>query len=279
MNQATTPSTVRFLRAIARPNIVSVLLLLFALFSSPVTTAAEPGESHCMMGCPTHPDVSDPPIDRSLYALMNDPDTKFARWVAYRVDKSNFDCDATVRRSWKSDPDIDPGDTLTPREYDDANVTLAVDRGHQAPLASFKCHSDAHTTNYLSNITPPFTKLNQGPWKKLEAAVRTLAKGGNDVWVMTGPLYEWPMAKLPSTNKMHAVPSAYWKVVSIKDNESIKSLAFYFYQDTPKRADYCDHVKTIDFIEAKARLDFFPAHPNQDALERAPGTLTAELGC
>jgi len=279
MNQAITPSTLRFLRAIARPNFASFLLLPFALISPPVTTAAEPVESHCMMGCPIHPDVNHPPINRSLYTLMNDPDTKFAQWVAYRVEKSNFDCKASIRRNWESDPDIDASDTLSRSEYAAANVTLNVDRGHQAPLASFKCHSEAHTTNYLSNITPQFTKLNQGPWKKLEAAVRTLAKGGNDVWVMTGPLYEWPMAKLPSTKKMHEVPSAYWKVVSIRHNDSIKSSAFYFYQDTPKRADYCDHVKTIDFIESKSGLDFFPIYPIQDALEQAPGTLTTELGC
>lgn len=87
------------------------------------------------------------------------------------------------------------------------------------------------------------------------------------------------MAKLPSANKAHEIPSAYWKVISIRDDNSLKSAAFYFHQDTPKRADYCDHIKTIDFIEAKSGLDFFPAYPNQDALERAPSTLTAELGC
>lgn len=109
--------------------------------------------------------------------------------------------------------------------------------------------------------------------------MRTFAKDGSDVWVVTGPLYEWPMANLPSTEKMHVVPSAYWNIVSFKDNDSIKSSAFYFYQDTPKRADYCDHVKTFDFIEAKSGLDFFPAYRDQNALERATGTVTAELGC
>ena len=87
------------------------------------------------------------------------------------------------------------------------------------------------------------------------------------------------MAKLPSANKMHEIPSAYWKVISITVENSIKSAAFYFYQDTPKRADYCDHIETVDFIEAKSGLDFFSAYPKQDALEWAPSSLTAELGC
>ena len=134
-------------------------------------------------------------------------------------------------------------------------------------------------TNYLSNITPQFSKLNQGAWKELEAAVRELAETGVDVWVMTGPLYEWPMAKLPSTKKMHAVPWSYWKIVSVVQDDAIRSSAFYFYQDTPKRANYCDHMKTIDFVEGKSGLDFFPDYADQDQLEMALGVLSHELGC
>ena len=134
-------------------------------------------------------------------------------------------------------------------------------------------------TNYLSNITPQFSKLNQGAWQGLEAAVRKLAETGVDVWVMTGLLYEWPMAKLPSTMKLHAVPSSYWKIISVVQDNAIRSSAFYFYQDTPKRADYCDHLKTIDFVEEKSGLDFFPDYNDQDELEMAWGILNRELGC
>ena len=166
MNQTKIPNIVRFPLMPARLKTASVPLLFFTMFSVPVTIATEPGERHCLMGCPTRHAAPDSPIDRSLYALMNDPHTKFARWVAYRVYRSNFDCNDTVPRNWSRDPDIDPDDTLTPGDYDAANVTLAVDRGHQVPLASFKCHRDVQTTNYLSNTTPQFAKLNRGPWIK-----------------------------------------------------------------------------------------------------------------
>ena len=65
MNQATTPSTALFLIAFARANIASFLLLPLALFLTPFTTAYDPGERHCMMGCPTHQDTANPPIDWS----------------------------------------------------------------------------------------------------------------------------------------------------------------------------------------------------------------------
>lgn len=210
---------------------------------------------------------------------MNNAETKLADWVAYRVVSKNFDCDKSTKRNWKRDPDLNRQETLIPKEYDEANVTLSVDRGHQAPLGSFKCHADAQMTNYLSNITPQFSKLNQGSWKKLEAAVRKLSESGTDVWVITGPLYEWPMAKLPSPKKIHAVPSAYWKIVAVLKDSVLRSSAFYFYQDTPKRAVYCDHMKTIDFIEEKTGLDFFPNYGGQDKLESSSALLKEELGC
>ena len=97
-DQANTPSELGFLPEIPRPVITGFLLLLFGLSSPPMASAGDSGDRHCLMGCPTHPKVSDSPIVRSLYSLMNDPRTKFARWVAYRVVKSNFDCDAAGKR-------------------------------------------------------------------------------------------------------------------------------------------------------------------------------------
>ena len=241
--------------------------------------ADESEGTHCLEGCPVGKNVDGKPIQRSIYTLMNNAETKLADWVAYRVISKNFDCDKSTKRNWKRDPDLNRQETLIPKEYDESNVTLSVDRGHQAPLGSFKCHADAQMTNYLSNITPQFSKLNQGSWKKLEAAVRKLSESGTDVWVITGPLYEWPMAKLPSPKKIHAVPSAYWKIVAVLKDSVLRSSAFYFYQDTPKRAVYCDHMKTIDFIEEKTGLDFFPNYGGQDKLESSSALLKEELGC
>ena len=87
------------------------------------------------------------------------------------------------------------------------------------------------------------------------------------------------MARLPSTDKVHAIPSAYWKIVSVLEESGIRSSAFYFYQDTPKRAGYCDHMKTVDFVDEKAELDFFPDYDGQDELESAADRVRDELGC
>ena len=246
-------------------------------------SAAQAQTSHCLFACPFNAPPANTQVNRTIYILSNNPVRKFADWVAYRLNPAFF-TGPSRSRNWATDPMLMASDTLAPSDYNDASVALGVDRGHQAPLGSFKGATDWRDTNFLSNITPQFTKLNQGAWQRLEAAIRALAIANptGQVFVMTGPLYEWPMAKLPDTDKDHRVPSAYWKIVALQDSTGAVTVAgFYFYQDTPKRASYCDHMRTVRFIEEKSGLDFFSGMPDpqEQAFETAQPTLVAGLGC
>ena len=140
-------------------------------------------------------------------------------------------------------------------------------RAHQAPLASFKGTPSWRDTNYLSNITPQKAALNQGPWKKLEDAVRDLVETWTTVWVMTGPLYERSMDELPEADEDHTVPSGYWKIVAIgdpTDPDSVKAVAFIMDQDTPRDADFIDFIVAISDIQDRSGLDFFWEMPDNE---------------
>ena len=115
-------------------------------------------------------------VVRSIYVLSSNDTTKLADWVAYRVTEETIG--ATAARRWKADPALADAETLEPDDYRDANAAHGTHRGHQAPLASFTSTADWETRNYLSNITPQKSDLNQGPWKGLENAVRDFANGG-----------------------------------------------------------------------------------------------------
>ncbi len=160
---------------------------------------------------------------------------------------------------------------------------LKTDRGHQAPLASFAGTPHWKDTNLLSNITPQKSELNQGPWNRLEGKVRDLAKKPEieAVYVMTGTLYERDMPKLPKADEPHKVPSGYWKIIAVKDDGSAKVAGFFFDQNTPKDADFCDHLNTVDDVERRSDLDFFDAlvDSKQDQIESGPGTFAPDLGC
>ena len=252
--------------------------LLISLFVS----AQDRPEIYCehfFYGYPYGTPPSNDLIIRDIYALSNNDSTKFADWVAYRLSMHEVDGDLTVERKWKKDPWLDENETLedSPDDYDRANNKLKTDRGHQAPLGSFKGSRHAAHTNYLSNITPQKSDLNQGPWNRLEEKVRNIVRKGNTVNVMTGPLYEREMKKLPKSDEQHDVPSGYWKIICMEASGSISIAGFIFDQDTPRSDAILGHLATVDEIEQRSGLDFLWLLEDQleDALEENIDTTFA----
>jgi len=252
---------------IASSIFIIVLVLLFSLtsFAEPVTYP----EIHCkhfFYGYPTGTQITNDLIIRDVYALSSNDETKFADWVAYRLDEETVSGNVQTNRTWKADPWLDEKETLEPNDYNGANASLKVDRGHQAPLASFKGTNYWSDTNYLSNITPQKSDLNQGPWQILEGKVRDLAENGYVVYVMTGPIYEKEMPSLPNADEPHKLPSGYWKIIIIqmgKSLDSIETASFIFDQETPRNDKMIDHLTTINEIEGKSKLDFLRELPDE----------------
>lgn len=233
-------------------------------------------QRHTLLGVPLGTPGANKLIVRPIYAMSNNSETKFADWVAYRLDSECVSGDVKTQRQWKADPALDDGETLEPSDYKGAPATLNIDRGHQAPLASFKGTKWWHQTNYLSNITPQRSDLNQGPWKLLEDAERELARE-LVVYVITGPLYEREMPNMPGADESHQVPSGYWKIIAIEGcgNTSIQLAAFIFDQDTARLANVIEHLVSVDEVECRSGLDFFWQLPDglESELEASIGSL------
>ncbi len=257
-------------------------ILVLSLLPFPALAVAQEIHSkHCLYGCPSGAPATNDLIIREIFILSSNDDTKFADWVAYKVTAATIG--PSKARKWKADPLLEDAETLEPEDYKGAHATLHTDRGHQVPLASFTNTAQWEDTNYLSNITPQKSALNQGPWKRLEDKVRDLAKKPevDAVYVITGPLYERNMPNLPEADEAHMVPSAYWKIISIEDGGPIKVAAFYFDQNTGRDADFCDHLETVDEIEQKSGLDFFHGleGSRESELESGSATLASQLSC
>ena len=258
--------------------IACLCTLALILISPPVTQGADFPEIHCkhiIYGYPTGTPFSNDLIIRDIYALSSNGETKFADWVAYRLNKKTLTGDVKTSRKWRPDPLLDENETLEPSDYKGAHAALKVNRGHQAPLASFKGTPYWSDTNYLSNITPQKSALNQGPWRILENRVRGLVKAGKVVYVMTGPLYERKMVPMPGADEPHKVPSGYWKIIIIqpdKSYDSIKTASFIFEQETPRKGVVIDHLCTINKIETKTGLDFIRDLPDA-AEEKIEGSI------
>ncbi|MBU2964682.1 DNA/RNA non-specific endonuclease [Amphritea sp. 2_MG-2023] len=204
---------------------------------------------HCPLGCPANSAENDL-IFGHLYAIPNNPNTKFADWVAYEVNVTNFG--DTPGRKWSSDPLLDRNKTLEADDYKGASHSaLEADRGHQAPLASFAGSQYWSELNYLSNITPQDKDLNQGPWKNLEAAVRHAVGFRNSLFVITGPIYSANMPSMPGADEEHLVPNAYFKVIYNKKGDTA---AFMMQQSSERNDDYCQ--KAVTLAEIQEAIDF-----------------------
>lgn len=225
---------------------------------------------HCLHGCPIGTPDFDDIVVREIYTLASNDLTKVADWVAYRITPETIG--PSGDRNWAADSWLADEETLEPDDYKDASDTLGIDRGHQAPLAAFSGTAFKDQTNILSNITPQGSALNQAPWQRLEAKEIDLVQAENiALYVLTGPLFERMMPKLPKANERHRVPSAYWKVIVTVDG---RVAAFIMDTNEPRDLNHCQREVTLDEVELRARLGLFPRLDTRNFTSLAPA-----LGC
>ena len=249
-------------------------IMVMALFASPAQADNEVHIVHCLQGCPTGTPNSNDLVIRQIYALSSNDATKLADWVAYLITRETIGTSESLNRNWKKDPDLDDDETLEPDpdDYKGANRQIKTDRGHMAPRASFAGTVFWSDTNYLSNITPQRSDLNQGAWLDLENAERELTWRRGEVWVLVGTLYEKDEDPLPGADEPHKVPSGYWKVISL---ESGKMAGFIFDQELDRDANHCDQIQPLQEIERRSGLNLFPNAP----LSWGSQELGSDLGC
>ena len=99
--------------------------------------------------------------------------------------------------------------------------------------------------------------------------------------MVTGRLYARDMPPLPEADEPRRVPSGYWKVLAVETDADLEVAAFIVDQETPRSADICDHLTTIEEVQMRSGLDFFGSLDDaaEMGLESGPSQLRDELGC
>ena len=245
-------------------NSLSLVILSFLLIA-PIkkVTAQEIHSIHCWTACPSGVNQSNDVIFREIYTLSSNDETKLADWVAYVVRVENFDSGGKTARVWAADPWLGDAETLEPDDYKGANAALGTDRGHQAPLASFRSTKYWSYTNYLSNITPQDSDLNQGPWLQLENQERAWARDGFEVYVLTGPIHGKLFSRLPAADEEHSVPEGYWKSITlIRSGQKEGERNYLMPQSADRKSNYADWISSVERIESVTGLDLYPERDN-----------------
>ncbi len=202
------------------------------------------GRAPCRKGEARKTRGSHPLIIYDIFAMSFDLRTKFPEWAAYHLDPSLTWGGLKEKREYKAGPYLPPAGGLSRKDYQGAG-RFGYDRGHFAPVGSFKGSRFAYQAQYLSNIVPQKRDLNQGPWRMLEESIRAFANNGNEVKVLTGPLYGSPPAgksfgkKMPPwpelQGKAEQLPSGFWKMAAFRKGGRISVCSFIMPQEVKSR--------------------------------------------
>ena len=199
-----------------------------------------------------------------IFVISFDLDKKFPAWVAYKLSPALVWGKLKAERKYVKDPLLAFNSSLNYKDWTgasncDRQVKQGYDKAHLAPLGSFKSSPFAYQAQYLTNIAPQRRNLNQGPWRLLEEKVRAFVKQGNELKILTGPLYRKKTAPCWKAvqGKITQVPSDYWKLIAFKDKSKIKICAVLMPQNIESKKENPFKYK-ISLKQLRKEISFNP---------------------
>ena len=195
-------------------------------------------------------------VERGDFIIGWSSSLKHPLWVAYHVPAEKA-YEVGKRPGFRADPAVP--DTPPATAYKGSGY----DRGHMAPnhaIASRFGVEAQKKTFYTSNVAPQKPGLNRGPWREVEHRIADLwtAKYG-EIWVVVGCVPGDEEDRLPSGVD---VPKAFWQVIAAQDADGVRALAVYMPRNIPYSAFPVHNIVTIDELEERTGLDFFPDMPD-----------------
>ena len=184
-------------------------------------------------------------------------ETLIPDWVAYELTAEETHGDATrADKNFSMDLRF-RGRQAMREDYAGSGWT----KGHMAPAADFFWDDDAMAeTFYFMNICPQREELNNKDWQYLEKQVRSWANRYGKVWVVSGPIVGENIYGTIGKDQV-VVPDAFFKAVLVHDGKRYQSIAFIMGNDA-ERYWLSDCALTIDDLEARTGIDFYPALPD-----------------
>ena len=203
-------------------------------------------------------------ICKKNYAIHYRFDTKTAEYVVEHPTVAAIQGGSKRKDDFRVDPAIEKKNQSTLADY--ATAGNIYDRGHLVPAGNNTQSDEIMSESFfLSNMIPQIANNNRGIWKQLETAVRNLAVAGQDVYVISGTIYDKDH-KTIGDNKV-GVPTKVWKVIINKTTG--KSIGFIFPNEALPVKDLPKYAVTVKMVEAATGIDFSPKLPAGDKSEIA----------
>lgn len=202
-------------------------------------------------------------VKHNFFTLSYSETHEQAEWVAYELSKSDLSRNDFKRPYFIEDKKVKTK-SADWRNYKNSGY----DRGHLVPAGDRKMSVEAYNETFLtSNISPQDREFNAGVWNRLEQKVRYWADKYDGVYVVTGGVLTGNMKTIGDENV--SVPNEFYKIVVDVSDGNYKAIAFVI-PNRPSSQSFYEYVVSIDEIEAKTGIDFFPNLPDsiENNLER-----------
>jgi DNA/RNA endonuclease G (NUC1) len=172
-------------------------------------------------GEPQDADASDDfLIRRPQYTVSYNPRRGGANWVSWNLDASHIGANGRCPGTCYSADTALSNAGLPAYTTADWVSGSVYDRGHMAPSADWtSSEADNNTTFFLTNFLPQLPDLNQGPWERLESALRdsvSAANGSREAYIIAGGVFAngVGLGSILNLGKIW-IPNATWKVAVI----------------------------------------------------------------
>ena len=194
-------------------------------------------------------------ITHEAFTLSYSEKHEQAEWVAYDLKKSDLSNNSFERPYFNEDKSVKT-QSADWRNYKNSGY----DRGHLCPAGDRRYSIEAYNqTFFTSNISPQDREFNAGIWNRLEQKVRFWAEKYDGVYVVTGGILQGNLKTIGDENV--SVPNEFYKIVVDITDGKHKAIAFVI-PNKPSDKSFYEYVVSIDEIEAKTGIDFFPNLPD-----------------
>lgn len=171
--------------------IAAVLLSIFLSFRALAAPTACPehflnGEAPDAVAAET--DGKTQELCYAQFAVLHSGVTRTPLWSAEHLTQERIDAAQGQRRvnAFHAEQRLHPDDRAELADFKGSGY----DRGHLSPSGDMPDPDSQRESFTLANMIPQDPNNNRGIWARLESAVRELARTDDDVFVVTGPIFD-----------------------------------------------------------------------------------------
>jgi len=192
-------------------------------------------------------------VHHKYYSIGYNTELELPNWVAYKLTESSLRVKNVKRDNrFKTDNKV-KGRSAKHSDYTHSGYT----RGHMAPAGDMAFSKDAMQESfYMSNMTPQLRTFNNGIWRELEENVRDWAYDNDELYIVSGSIFNGRADDFIGKSTKIAVPDAFYKAILDIEGSKQKSIGFIIPHSKSDK-HLRDYAVSIDALESQIGYDLF----------------------